>query len=271
MDEREARIREILAIKPINYGEVFTCHIAIPDRVDITGERRAILEKSLKQHGSNLLPLILRRTDKYGQDFEYEILYGEDIAFVAKKLEIERLWAWVFDLNDQQANAVREEFLQLVSHQTTTEENRKIPPESPELDEREVPDEPTNLPESFAKFKGNIRAEMKQFRTELRSWLTQLVSEIKYSLRDLKQEILSEIKAEIRGQLGRVPTQPQPSPIPTTQPTLQEEEEEFTQKSLERKTVEQLRKLAEKLKIKGRSQMRKPQLIEAILSKSKGI
>ena len=119
MDKTEWRkmIAKHLAVKPINHGQVFTEEIAIPPLQNqaISFERKEDLKRSLTQYKSNLIPLILRRTDKYGEDEEYEVIYGLDWCIVAKELDIEKLWAWVFDLNDDQANAIQIEMEELAN------------------------------------------------------------------------------------------------------------------------------------------------------------
>lgn len=305
MDDREAKIRRILAIKPLNHGEVYTCQIVIPDRVDLTEERRKILEESLKQHNSNLLPLILRRTDKYGQDKDYEIVYGEDIAFVAQKLDIERLWAWVFDLDDQQAAAVKQEFLQLLSLPPTARKDTGILSRKTNLEEggkkaneeeREVKNYPPSFSEDLEHFKRAIVTEVTQqiaasnknivsslsqiFMSELKG-LNQEISEIRRQLASLQQHLgelstftqkLSDIRGEIRIQLVGTQIPQQPATVLPTQPEKQEGfiGEIFTRESLEKKRVAELKNLAKQLKIKECSRMkRKEEFIQAILDYQK--
>jgi hypothetical protein len=115
--ERHDRIVEYLRIKPISHGQVHTFQIAIPksEVIEIPLERRENLEKSLSQQGSNLIPLIVRRTEAYSEEEEYELVYGADWCLAAKELDIEKLWVWVFDMTDEQAAAAKEEMQQLLS------------------------------------------------------------------------------------------------------------------------------------------------------------
>nr|WP_052324661.1 hypothetical protein [Hassalia byssoidea] len=115
--ERRDRIVEYLRIKPISHGQVYTFQIAIPksEDLEISSERRENLERSLTQQGSNLIPLIVRRTEAYSEEEEYEVVYGADLCHVAKKLDIEKLWVWVFDMTDEQAVTAKEEMQQLLS------------------------------------------------------------------------------------------------------------------------------------------------------------
>ncbi|HLO84972.1 MAG TPA: hypothetical protein VK203_08175 [Nostocaceae cyanobacterium] len=123
ISSRRTRIREILGIEPISHGQVYTCQIAIPEseKQDISLERRQLIEDSLTQHKSNLVPLILRRTEAYSEDEDYEVVYGTDWCLVAKELDIEKLWSWVFDMTDEQATVAKEEMQLLLGNITVGE------------------------------------------------------------------------------------------------------------------------------------------------------
>lgn len=114
--ERQNRIVEYLRIKPISHGQVYTFQIAIPESqiIEIPLERREALKSSLTEQGSNLIPLIVRRTEAYSEEEEYEVVYGVDWCIVAKELDTEKLWVWVFDMTDEQAAAAKAEMEQLV-------------------------------------------------------------------------------------------------------------------------------------------------------------
>ncbi|MDZ8065498.1 MAG: helix-hairpin-helix domain-containing protein [Nostoc sp. DedQUE08] len=120
--ERQNRIVEYLRIKPISHGQIYTFQIAIPESevLEITLEKREQLERSLTQQGSNLIPLIVRRTEAYSEEEEYEVVFGADWCLVAKELDIEKLWVWVFDMNDQQAAVAKEEMQQLLGFSYST-------------------------------------------------------------------------------------------------------------------------------------------------------
>lgn len=109
-------IRQHLSIQPLTHGLVYTEEIAIsPNKnIIISEERKEVLTRSLTQYQSNLIPLILRRTEQYGDDFQYEVIYGVDWCKIAQELKIEKLWAWVFDLDDDQAIAIEVEMLELI-------------------------------------------------------------------------------------------------------------------------------------------------------------
>ena len=115
--ERRTRIRANLGIEAISHGQVYTFQIAIPEseQKDIPPERRQILEDSLIEHKSNLVPLIVRRTEDYTEEEEYEVVYGADWCLVAKELDVEKLWVWVYDMSDEQAAAAKAEMEDLTS------------------------------------------------------------------------------------------------------------------------------------------------------------
>ncbi|MEH2177509.1 Rho termination factor N-terminal domain-containing protein [Nostoc sp.] len=114
--ERRNRIVEYLRIKSISHGQVYTFQIAVPksETVEVPFEKRESLRNSLTQQGTNLIPLIVRRTEAYSEEEEYEVVYGADWCLVAKELDIEKLWVWVFDMTDEQAAAAKEEMQQLL-------------------------------------------------------------------------------------------------------------------------------------------------------------
>ncbi|MBC6430357.1 hypothetical protein FM036_05730 [Nostoc sp. HG1] len=125
--ERRARIRANLGIEPISHGQVYTFQIAISalEQYNISLERHQLIEETLTQHKSNLIPLIVRRTEAYSEEEEYEVVYGADWCFVAKELDIEKLWVWVFDMNDEQAAAAKEEMQQLLGYSIDGENSVK--------------------------------------------------------------------------------------------------------------------------------------------------
>lgn len=125
--DRQSRIIEYLKIKPIHHGQLETCLLAIPEGADqgLASERLAEIRASLTDQGTNLISLMVRRSNAYGEDFEYEVIYGEEWCLVARELGIERLWVWMFDLDDQQAQVARAEMARLAGGDVI------ISPESP--------------------------------------------------------------------------------------------------------------------------------------------
>jgi hypothetical protein len=120
--ERTNRIVEYLKIKPISHGQVDIRQIAIPESIakEVSPERDEELSLSLTERGSNLIPLIIRRTETYSETEDYEIVYGADWCLAAKKRGINILWAWVFDLTDEQAAATKAEMERLAGSKSET-------------------------------------------------------------------------------------------------------------------------------------------------------
>lgn len=122
-DIRRELISKNLGIKPINHGQVYTFQVALPDsrKQALSLERRQAIEQSLLTHQSNLISLIIRRTTAYSdEDIEYEVLHGADWLQIAQELDIEKVWAWVFDLTDEQAIATIAE-MELLTHTQNTD------------------------------------------------------------------------------------------------------------------------------------------------------
>lgn len=129
-DIRRELISKNLGVIPINHGQVYTFQVALPEteKQAISLERYQAIEQSLLQHQSNLISLVIRRTDAYAdEEIEYEIVYGADWLQVAQDLNIDMVWAWVFDMTDEQAEAARAEMAQLAYSPLTEPQ----PPASP--------------------------------------------------------------------------------------------------------------------------------------------
>ncbi|WP_373537437.1 Rho termination factor (modular protein) [Microcoleus sp.] len=114
------RIVEYLRIKPISHSQIYTSQIAIPETEgrEIPRERREALRRSLIEQGSNLIPLIVRPTEAYSNEEEYEVICGSDWCIVAKELGTEQMWAWVFEMTDEEVAAARSEMEHLAPQPT---------------------------------------------------------------------------------------------------------------------------------------------------------
>lgn len=114
------RIVEYLRIKPITHSQIYTSQIAIPEahRGKIPRERREALRRSLIEQGSNLIPLIVRPTEAYSNEEEYEVVCGSDWCIVAKELGTEQMWAWVFEMTDEEVAVAQAEMEHLAPQPT---------------------------------------------------------------------------------------------------------------------------------------------------------
>jgi hypothetical protein len=116
---RQEKIINYLRVKPSNHGEIETVLLAIPHReqIEISPNERQVIEDTFKEQGTNLIPIIVRRIEPDENECEYEVVYGQKWCIVAEELGIERLWAWVFDLEDSQIPLVREQMDALAGSQ----------------------------------------------------------------------------------------------------------------------------------------------------------
>lgn len=153
--KRRKLIGNSLGIKPTNHGQLYTFQIAVPESEtkDISSERYQLISKSLTECKSNLIPLIVRPTENYSQEEEYEVVYGADWCLIAKKLEIQKLWAWVFEMTDDQAAAAKEEMEQLAGLSKNTGTSASI---------EEVKIQLQNLESSFKKQLEDINHKLEQ-------------------------------------------------------------------------------------------------------------
>jgi len=114
------RIVEYLRIKPISHSQIYTSQIAVPEhqRGEIPRQRREALRRSLIEQGSNLMALIVRPTEAYSNEEEYEVVCGSDWCIVAKELGIEQMWAWVFEMTDEEVTVAQSEMANLAPQPT---------------------------------------------------------------------------------------------------------------------------------------------------------
>ncbi len=253
MDEtqRRDRIVNYLRIKPVNHGQIYAFQIAIPpsENIDIPLERREYLKISLTQQGTNLIPLLVRRTQAYSEEEEYELVYGADWCLVAKELDIEKLWVWVFDMNDEEAAAAKEEMRQLLEigdsepSQVVADTNVK----EPELIQPIV-QQLNKLFQQVAALNTKIdlvSASVKQLQTTQNQ---QQLSD------DVIRQIITIVKQVVEETVSKIP---EPSPKATH--TIDNEQKNYNQM-----TVTELKSIASQRKIKGCSKMKKQDLITAL-------
>jgi hypothetical protein len=122
---RQETIINYLRVKPSNHGEVETVLLFIPEREKIKSEistdERKLIEETFKEQGTNLIPIIVRRTQPDEEDREYEVVYGQKWCIVAEEIGIDRLWTWVFDLKDSEIPLIQEKMSALAGNQTSLE------------------------------------------------------------------------------------------------------------------------------------------------------
>lgn len=105
-EEARQRVIEYLKIKPINHGQLDIAQIYVPSKDGVTLLPEYV--QVIHQFKANLHPIIVRRTDQYGEDQEYELVYGGDWYQAAKAGGLTKIWVWVFDLTDEQVAQVQQ-------------------------------------------------------------------------------------------------------------------------------------------------------------------
>ncbi|WOB45077.1 hypothetical protein HNI00_19445 [Thermoleptolyngbya oregonensis NK1-22] len=154
--ERRRLIRESLKIQPLSHGQVYTYTVGVRSQPEISPERYAELRWSLENHKSNLIPIVVRRTNSLGDEKEYEAIYGADWVKVAEEMGIEMLWAWVFDLSDEEVKATQAEFAMLLDTSPNTSletsldtsaDNPASPLQAADAPEESAPMQPSSTPQ----------------------------------------------------------------------------------------------------------------------------
>ncbi|MGD1715503.1 Rho termination factor N-terminal domain-containing protein [Dapis sp. BLCC M172] len=107
--------QEDLPAQAISLELIPISKITVPESQerDISPERHESLFKILADQGSNLIPLLVRLKENYDTQQQYEIVRGADWFQVAKEIEIKELWAWIYEMTDEQAEIARAEMEQL--------------------------------------------------------------------------------------------------------------------------------------------------------------
>ncbi|MGJ3254545.1 MAG: hypothetical protein ACFE0J_25945 [Elainellaceae cyanobacterium] len=205
-DIRRELISKNLGIKPINHGQVYTFQIALPDsrKQTISLEQRQAIEKSLLAHQSNLISLIIRRTDAYeDEDIEYELVYGADWLQVAQELDIEKVWAWVFDMTDEQAIAAIDEMEMLTGGiqetQTSTKGPDSIDSDIAVLIDQKLQLTTNSIRNSITPLLNGIRSDLDE-KLKVLHYRIDSLSNASNSLDDLKKvlEKLDDIQQQLR-------------------------------------------------------------------------
>lgn len=69
--------------------------------------KRQLIESSLAQNGSNLIPIIIRHIEPEEEN-EYEAIYGQEWVAVAREMGVNRLNSWIMDVGDNQIPEIAE-------------------------------------------------------------------------------------------------------------------------------------------------------------------
>jgi hypothetical protein len=234
-------IIDILTPKRINHGQLHTFQIAInqQDLVNIDLTKRELIAKTLGKFKTNIFPIIVRDTDQYEDDQEYEVVYGADWCMIAKELEIEKLWVWIVELTDQQVISFRSEIEQLSNI-------------NPVINPIEIRGENhQNLPVDL------ILREIKTLQNQVNN-LGDRIDNFEAKSSYVANNLAVLVQEEIAKQLPKTEQN-----LP--QPTIIQSDNQG--KNYHKMTVRDLRKIAKERKINSYSTMKKDALIKAIIAK----
>lgn len=128
--ERYEQILKSMRVEPQTHGQISTASVGMRSQPEIFPKRYEEIYQSLEKHRNNLIPIVVRRTTSFGDERDYEVIYGEDWVSVAQKVGIKKLWAWVFDLTDQQVEEIKAELDLLLAGSAVSPKSTSSPPPS---------------------------------------------------------------------------------------------------------------------------------------------
>jgi hypothetical protein len=255
--------------KAINHGLLETELIAIrPDFLsEITPERRLAIETSLQAQGSNLVTIIVRQSEAY-KDEEYEVVYGEEWCFCAKELGISRLWVWMFDLTDEQAAALREE-MQVLLGFSEGDKPAVVDDKSALVVPPAIVETPTEIEPALVVSPAivEVRAEIEPVVLEPAS-LKQLMEGLEKSLSEKLESAVERKFSSFKDELLTALFEQREKPVVEEKVVVKSSK--IRDINYENMTVSELKAEAKKLKIKGYSTMKKPDLIKLLSKKATG-
>jgi hypothetical protein len=129
--ERYEQILKSMRVEPQTHGQISTASVGMRSQPEISPKRYEELCRSLENHRNNLIPIVVRRTTSLGDETDYEVIYGADWVSVAQKVGIKKLWAWVFDLTDEQVEEIRTELDLLLAEDAVSPKSKSISISSP--------------------------------------------------------------------------------------------------------------------------------------------
>lgn len=121
---------DYLKIKRSNFGEVSVFELLVQDEesLQISEEKEKLIKESLIKYKGNILPIIVRSiTFKKETCSRYEVIGGKEFCKVAKilvkelgekeagRLGVDRLRAWLFELEDEEISPMLEEIQVLIN------------------------------------------------------------------------------------------------------------------------------------------------------------
>lgn len=249
-NERRKKIVNYLRIKPVNHGQVYTFQIAIPpsEVLDISFERSEYLKLSFAHQGTNLIPLIVRRTEAYSEEEDYEVVYGIDWLLIAKEVNIEKLWVWVFDMTDEEVAITKQEMQQLMGNSNPTPNELGL-----ESDEKEQSKPVFELLDRVLQQITILNKKIELVATSVKEIKT-VESQKELSEDALITKVTTIVKEAIEEIVNKI----------LESSSYRSSTSIVKRKDYESMTVMELKVIASEQNIKGRTKMKKQELIAAI-------
>ncbi|MGB3512504.1 MAG: Rho termination factor N-terminal domain-containing protein [Microcoleaceae cyanobacterium] len=191
--------QEDLPAQPVNLEQIPTSQISVPESQvrDIPTERHEALVKSLTDRGSNLIPLIVRLGDNDDSQQQYEVVRGADWCQVAKKADIKELWAWIYEMTDEQAEIARAEMEELTQPSVPeTQEFDRLLQQFEVLFDRKLDSLKNQIEQSIKKNEEILKKQVKSLQD--RSTDLDQIEQIKKLITNLENSVNNKVETLVR-------------------------------------------------------------------------
>lgn len=162
-------------IQQLNHAQVFTAQLTLGENFKVSTDQSnfQLIQASLLQKGVNLIPIVVRKLTTSLNEKNLEIICGQEWFIAAEKLGIQRLWAWIFDLTDDEAREIREEMNLLFS-------------------------QPNNELSQLRQELNSLQKQFSDFQTKVDSSLTEILDNVKpkileININDMKKDDLQKL------------------------------------------------------------------------------
>ncbi|PZV18399.1 MAG: hypothetical protein DCF22_02140 [Leptolyngbya sp.] len=250
--ERQKKIVEYLRIKSTSHGQIYTFQMAVPPStpIKVDSERFEAIKHSLTQQETNLISLIVRRTEAYSEEEEYEVVYGVDWYLVAKEIGIEKLWVWVFNMTDEEAQIARQEMELLAGGSNVlTTDSTKDAGKYEEFNDDNLKD---NLSNQLSDMSRKIELFFNRFEESIDRKLDNKLGELFSKV--------EKIEAAIEDQLQ------EKTEVVLPKQVICLEQSSYSKEKLNLMSISNLKPIAKGKGLKGYSNWRKDKLIDAIIN-----
>lgn len=266
--DRQKRIVEHLRIKSTSHGQIYTFQMAVSPSTptNIPLERFEAIKHSLTQQGTNLIPLIIRRTEAYSEEEEYEVIYGVDWYLVAKEIGIEKLWVWVFNMTDEEAQIASQEMELLAGKSEANVPVAVLPdsikPDSDKQIELLVKQFEKLLAEQYSSMVRKIELSLGKLQESTTHALENKLSEL--FLQDKSAEYLVDKLGELFSKVDKIEAAMENRPLVKLEPVVNLSS--YSKDELNSMSISILKPIAKGRGLKGYSNWRKDKLIDAIIN-----